>query len=266
VKFLDNLKSVFHIDIPNLKSIHFFSDNKNTQAGTTVNNTYNINIGSINSADIPKVMAAIKNSVKEEDALIIESDASQLLNDIVEVEKKEENTELLDFFRGKISNSDLEILRASLYVKDVFDRGDQRRQVAKLKEDIMLRYGYRGRNIVNLCTARYFTTLIKPLYLEMLNQPNFTPELFLDTFKTIVSQFPFAIFVNSRMTKEQLNAEFIAKMKRNKQYGIKKLNIHAIGDGNVAKIDYVLEKNKHVFTSRPETESGRGYMIITIYF
>ena len=265
MSFLDSLKSIFNIDIDlsNLSSIHIFSDNNNKQVTNIDNRRIEINIVNVTTKNIPRLEKAIKNAVKNEDKLLIEDKASIVLFDISKVQKTKENIDLVAFFRGKISNVDLEILRASLYVKSVYDRGGQ---VGDLKRDIILRFGDRGRNIVNLCTAGYFTSVIKPLYEEIVKQPDFTPAWFLETFDTIVNKSPFAIFVSSPMTKEQLLEEVTSKMNVSKMYGINYLNIHGIGEHNVLKIEYVLGKIKDSFTSTPDFESGRKYLTVTIYF
>lgn len=265
MSFLYNLKSIFKIkvDLSKLTSIHLFSDNKNEQVTYIDKRTIYINIANTKDKDVPKLEKAIKDAVKKENNLLIEEAANKLLNDISKVENNVENTRLIQFFRGKISNNDLEIFRASLYVKNVYDRGQQ---VGDLKRDIILKFGDRGRNIVNLCTAGYFTSLIKPLYNEMLLQSNFTPNLFLETFDTIVNQSPFAIFVGSPMTKDQLLSEVVSKMEVNKKYGINYLNIHGIGEHNVSKIEFILTKLKDKFASAPDIESGRKYITVTIYF
>lgn len=267
MSFLENLKSIFkiNISIPKLKKlqIHIFSGNKNEQAIHIDNRTINININGVKSDDIPKLVKAINNSVIKEDNLLIEDSANKLLTDFVESENREENVDIIIFFRGKIDNSDLEILRASLYVKLVYERGGK---VGDLKRDIILKFGERGRNIVNLCTAGYFTSLIKPLYNEMVKQPNFTPTWFLEVFDTLVNHSTFAVFVSSPMTKEQLLADVEEKMEINKKYGINYLTIHGIGENNVSKIEYVLMKIRDRFTYTPDIESGKRYIIITIYF
>ncbi len=268
MSILDNLKSVFNIDLSSLKSIniniHLFSGNKTSKSVEIIDNQANINIDAVKAVDIPKLQKAILDAVKVDDDLLIEEQANKRLLDISDVERYDDGTSLIEFFRGKISNSDLEILRASLYIKTVYERGER---IGELKDNVIQKHGDRGRNIVNLCTAGYFTSIIKPLYCEMVVDPNFTPNLFLEAFNTIVNQSPFAIFVSSQMILEALLKEVESKMKLNKQYGIDHLNIHGIGETNVSKIELLLGKLKDKFSRNPDTESsGRRYITVTIYF
>lgn len=265
MNFLNNLKSIFKIkfDLSKLSSIHLLSDNKNSQTINIVKKTININIGSVSPDLIPKLQNAIKKAVQQEDDLLIEDDANKLLIDISKVTQNKENTGLVQFFRGKINSKDLEILRAALYIKNVYERGSR---IGDLKDDLIIKYGDRGRNIVNLCSAGYFDTLIKPLYNHMITEPNFTPERFLDTFDKIITYSPFAIFVSSPMDSKELLLAVETRMELNKKYGINYINIHGIGEHNVSKIEELLKSLKDKLIKTPDVEIGRGYITVTIYF
>ena len=267
MSFLENLKSIFNIniDLSKLKSfkINFFSGNRDSQLIKIENKTININVNGVSDTQKPILLQAIKDAVEDESSLLIENQANKLLSDISKEENGEEYKELIEFFRGKIKNSDLEILRAALFIKSKFD---QREQIGDLKHDVIIKFGDRGRNIVNLCTAGYFTSILKPLYIEMVNNPSFTPDWFEATFDKIVNTYPFAIFVSSQMTSVQLSQNVESQMKINKKYGIDYLNLHAIGEHNVDKIGVVLANFKSKFKYPPDIESGRRYIIVTIYF
>ncbi|MCX6704774.1 MAG: hypothetical protein NT162_00335, partial [Candidatus Woesebacteria bacterium] len=78
--------------------------------------------------------------------------------------------------------------------------------------------------------------------------------------------FPFAIFVNRSMSINELKSTIETKIKINKKYGIKSLNIHAIGTDNIQKIKTALVDLKGLLSEEPEIDSGRNYIIVTIWF
>ena len=177
--------------------------------------------------------------------------------DFGEKEQDLHNQQLLDFFRNKIPEQDIYILRASLYIKKL--RGE-RKNVDALKWQIMDRYGERGKNIVNLCSAGYFESLIKPLYEHMNKQPRFSGKKFLSIYNRIVEEHAFAIFVHRNMTKSALKSEIEKRIK----YAIQTFNIHALGKQNIEKIkDTILaieKERKYLFSK--SIEEGRDYIIV----
>lgn len=260
---LDKLRSLVgvKIDISRLKEIHLLSDNQVHH--TVVNNTININVPSLSERGKGDLKKIIEGAVKTEGSLLLEDKAKKVLEDFNKEDKDEATRVTLDYFRGKIPLPDIEILRASLYIKTVFERGES---VEDLKWGIIQRYGKRGNNIANLCTAGYFETIIKPLYEEMAAQPDFSTEKFLARYEVIVTQSTFAVFVNRRMSADELRAEVERKMELNKKYGIKTLNIHGIGAENVDKILDLVSELKDKFSQSPEIDSSQRFVTVKIWF
>ena len=148
--------------------------------------------------------------------MILEDKTAKMVNDVNSLEADSEQIKLLEFYKPIISSQDLEILRASLVIKRLYDKGQV---VGYLKEGLVLRYGERGNNISNLCTAGYFETMIKPLYEQMITQSDFSMDKFSERFESIVMQYPFAVFVGSSMTYENLKKEVFLKWKGEKNMG-----------------------------------------------
>lgn len=265
MSLLDKLSSIFHFDFSRLKTvhIHIFSDNKVEKTIIQDNRAININVGSVDPQSLQKFQQAIRKAVNQEKKLLLESGAKKTLDEFQKVDSLEKNRKLLEYFKGKISPTDISMLRASFFLREVHEKGQP---VGQLKLDIINRYGYRGANISNLCTERYFESLIQPLYEQMAVQKDFTLEKFQTAFEVIVTQFPFAVFISSRMTQNEVKTEVINKMEINKKYGIRKMNIHGIGASNVKKILLLLEELSSQFTTPPEIHSGGGHIAVTIWF
>jgi len=144
-----------------------------------------------------------------------------------------DNQKIIEYFKGKIPLLDLPILKASLYLKSLLDKG---KKTWNIKKEIILCYGKRGKNISNLCSAGYFETWIKPLYEKMAESPNFEKKDFIQIYNEIVENSPFALFVSSGMKSSEIKKALLDKVKTISNYGIRQLNIHGIGDKNMTKI------------------------------
>lgn len=273
---LKKLDSIFHVDLSKLKEINFdkirllnknLNDN-NIVLFSKVDKSVNINIGLATPKQLEELKLVIKDLVNQEDYLAIDSNSEKLLTNFSEIDSREENKQIIEFFTNKIPALDLEALRASLFIKSIYDGDADHSQISVLKGDITQRYGVRGNNISNLCTAGYFTTIIKPLYLELSKRDGFTLDQFTARYDVIITQYPFAVFVGRHNSTEDLKAEILEKIARNKKYGIRKLNVHAIGSDNIDRIQDVLgdQEVKKCLTERPDIDSGKGFMIVTIFF
>ena len=156
-------------------------------------------------------------------------------------------------------SEDIKIWRASLYLAKCFSEG-KKGQTAKLKEDIMLRFGEKGRNIANLCSAGYLDTYLRPLSEAIKNNEESEEAVkkrFLEIYSMIITSEPFTLFVNKRMSSETIKGEIENKRK----YGHKFLNVHGIGKENKKNIKEVVDyfkENDSVKTSM----NDEGKMIV----
>lgn len=263
MSFFDKLSSIFKIDISKLKEIHLFSDNKTVKIEHHDHRTININIGALSPQKSQKIREVIKEAVQKEEQILLETDANQLLENFSYVDKQDQNRKEIEFYRGKIPAEDIDVLRAAIFIQEQSKQG---KSVRELKEDVRLRYGQRGNNIVNLYTAGYFYSVVRPMYEEMASQSDFSQEKFIKRYNTIVMQYTFAVFVNARMSSEELEKEVHEKIVKNKKYGISHLNIHGIGSDNVAKIQELLAKLKGTIRWPPDIDSERGFITVKIAY
>jgi hypothetical protein len=266
MSFLDKLKTLVHIDVSKLEKfeIHLIhidtgSNNKNIEIK---DNVVTVNTQTITGKEKELVSDILKLGV-EEGQIVIDEDSKKLLKEVKSIEEKGENKTVLEFFKGKIPATDHEILRAAYIIKQIYEMHSP---VNKLRNDLLYRYGKRGINISNLCTAGYFTTLIKPLYEEMAALPDFSLEKFQERYNVLVEQYPFAVFVSSRDEYQTVKTEILNKIERNKKYGIKRLNIHGIGRSNVTKIQEVLHEIKDSYNWPPQIDSDNTFINAEITF
>jgi len=151
-----------------------------------------------------------------------------------------ETQEVIQFLSPKIPPDDLNIWRAALYLRSCFKKG-MSAAVTKLKLEIMQKYGDKGRNIANLCTAGYLEEWLIPSY-DKLKQPPGDEESakssFLKLYKLLVNELPFTVFVCHKMKLDDLRQEIDSR----KQYGMDFINIHGMGEDNIQKIKTVVDE------------------------
>ena len=220
----------------------------NVNQNFNINVTYNSNCNNkydkktqtfhINPSQISKEQSKhLLNYFIESGVPILEEKSEKLLEDFCKKEKKEDSRELLSYFLNKIDQNDYNALRASLYVRDLFDMHSD--GVESLKNEIIMKWGDRGRNICNLCSARYFENYIRPMY-EYFEKHDDGINKFKVAYETIVTQLPFSVFINRHMKKEHIEKVILDKMKARK-YGIKEFNVHALGKMAIKNIREVLD-------------------------
>ena len=106
---------------------------------------------------------------REERGKLVSAKKNSLLNCLYEFTKEEskEDQEILIFFNNKIPHKDYLVLRDSLFLRrEFFIKKKSPGTITSYKLDIRNRFGIRGVNIANLCTAGYFEKLIMPLFGE----------------------------------------------------------------------------------------------------
>ncbi|MDD5187221.1 MAG: hypothetical protein PHF57_03330 [Methanoregula sp.] len=184
----------------------------------------------------------------EDRAILLEDTSKERIEDIESKEKTPDEREILAFFKDKIPHGDYTALRASLYLRKRFLERASKDEIAKLKSEIIYKYGKRGRNISDLCSAMYFETLIKTIFEEK-ERSGYTEKEILETYDLIVEEGTLTVFVSSEMSSDQVRREIEGKIKRNKQYGLHILYIHGIGRTNIETIRMVIYDLKEKYPS-----------------
>lgn len=266
---LDKLESIFHVDLSGLRNLQnkvkidfqLFSNNNNKKfvnKGTIII----ISPDALKKGESVGLQSVIRE-VNKERIPLLQNDILESLENFKKIDSASNIQNLISFFKGKVPASDLEILRQSNYIKVAYDRGER---VGKFKAELVSRYGMRGRNICNLYGTGYFESQIIPLYNEMVGQQNFSPRDFEAAYERIVMESPYAIFIYGGMSNQEAVDEVKKKILRAKKYGIKYLNIHGIGQDNVEKITYLLDKLRPEFSSPEEIIRLENVITVKIQF
>ncbi|PKN00634.1 MAG: hypothetical protein CVU78_00235 [Elusimicrobia bacterium HGW-Elusimicrobia-2] len=178
-----------------------------------------------------------KESVKGEPIFLTTKD-NDWAEDIKKKDSEPDVQAILKFYQNKISSVDLIILRQAMYIKKVFLE-HRNQEVRDMKRDIRDKYGKRGANITNLCTAGYYEKDFKEMY-EALSKIYTTEDKiktkFLSLYDPYVDDLPCSVFVSFEMKEEDIEKEILTRLK----YGIDYIKVHGIGTGNVKRIKKVI--------------------------
>jgi len=242
MKFLDGLIKFF----PALKKLNlkFFTKNHLHLTLVEVNNgcdqrTQTLSLAKLSETKRKKLLSSILPRALKDGTDILPKKFDDNAEDYKEKINVEQNLEILEYFRDKIPNGDLSILKASLYLRSLLKGG---KDTGVVKQGIVQNYGRRGANISNLVTGGYFESWFKPLYEEMIKTSNFSIEKFQSAYNEVVVNLPFTLFVNSSMSGDVVKEKIKEKLETAEKYGIVSLNIHGIGERNVKIIRSALEK------------------------
>lgn len=171
----------------------------------------------------------------------------------------------INYFATKVPENDKSIVEAAYHIRGL---SEDHKPVRDLIKDIRTNQGTRGANIINLVGRGYFESYLKPMYELLSRNPNFELRMFLENYELIINNAPFAYFVSSTQTVEELVTGLMEKIVFSRQYGQHKLAIHAIGHGNITKVNDALKdaELKLLIEDRIDTEIQRNVMTMFIYY
>lgn len=266
MKILDNLKKIFEAkfsDILNNTKITIFDFSRNT------NNTLEIKNESTLSIDLSKVTLEEKNKIKrdvidvaiqEENEPFLSDKSKEKTEKIKENLPKDDDQQLLKFYRDKLPLDLYKALEASLVVRNVFkNKGD----IQELKKDIMREYPEFGKNLCNMTTEGYFHEHFKELYDSMILEEDFDIIDYQKKVRKIVVSLPYIVFVTRYKKFDEIAGEVEYKYRRLKKYGTGKLRLHAIGKDNVMTVFKILNSYKNNKNIEIDIEVNDSQTVIT---
>lgn len=245
--WFDKLKTLFDIKIslnisPTIKLVKVDNSN-NASAGKEYVYNEKENVLVLNAKNLTEdknqELKSITKEYIQDGNMLLKDDASRKFQEVESYNKKgrENDKQILEFFKDIIPPKDLDTLEVSLFLRDEFRN---HYDIKEMKQDIRRKFGDRGNNISNLCTAGYFENFLTELH-------KVSTERFKELYELIVSNSVLAVFVNAQMSDFQVADEIKKKINASLQYGFKDVYIHGIGTQNINKIRRCIEKNKEFF-------------------
>ena len=168
--------------------------------------------------------------------IILKKSKEELLASYKAYSTNNNDKSILAFFEGVLTKDDFSALKMSLYLRDQQNKGEN---VAEYKRDIRQKFGDRGANIANLCTAGYFEEEFMPLLYNSVSK-----EKFYEYYEIVVGKKAKALFVHGGMGEDELELAFNEMLEKAIKYHIKHFHVHGLGYQNVSNI-------KEFFSKKP---------------
>ncbi|HXS99389.1 MAG TPA: hypothetical protein VN915_01830 [Elusimicrobiota bacterium] len=195
-----------------------------------------INLSGMTPEQIKATAEILKDGFFNRGQTFVEKTSSDTILEVRKVEAK--NQEILDALKPFVSADDHMAVRAALFLRDEYQAG---KNVNKLKHQMVTRFGKRGANIANLCSAGYLDGV--PDQIEKARQsPGFAEERLRKWFDLFVAESAFAVFVKAEDNETATRKFIVEKITTNASYGIHRLVIHGIGKDNLNKIRKVVDE------------------------
>lgn len=170
-----------------------------------------------------KLFFKIIRKVHDEGGLIWKESKTETLNSYVSYLAKNPDQDISQFFSGILPPDDYSALRMSLFLRAQSKRGFK---IDDLKRDISNRFGTRGNNITNLCSAGYFEQF-QELYMKVPKAE------FYKYYEMVVGERAKALFIHRGMNINDIECEVDTTVEKALKYHMQDFKIHAKGDGNV---------------------------------
>ncbi len=210
------------------------------------NRKIEINNSSINFGDQtindPKIVDKLLDKLseyKDKDtfpAQIIHKDLDKSYTEYEEISLKDK--EIIKKLRTVLPESEIECILMARRVKLAYDKKDV--ELAKeLHKQLSDNYPEKGNKIHNLIGGGYFDEMIIPFIDIFKSQyDDKSAERYREFYFGIIKFFPLAVFVSNYTSKEQI----IERINERLKLSVPFIKIHAIGDGNIKKIEEVIEE------------------------
>jgi hypothetical protein len=247
--------------------INVAADGDRNKQKVVFKNRGNVNIFNFpketSGEDIKQIKKLIDPAFENDDVAFILSESKTLLEGYKDFEESGETHELKSFFKDKISDTDFRLLETGLYIRFLIDN---EQSTSKIKNDVIRQYGPRGKNIVNLASADYYSTHIKPLYEALSEQEGFEETDFKQEYEKIIVELPFAIFVNGGQSGKDILKDINDKAARNIKYGVSEniIVLHGYGSNAETIESILLELNKTYQRIAPSTQYIGHLKVITV--
>jgi hypothetical protein len=260
--FLETLKSIFNIEKINIDlSIVKIIKNDHSKKVEVKDNNLIINVSKSIEEKDKIISEGTAFQGLEEGFTFLEDGAVEKLEDFQKYDQSDATRKPLGFLKNKIPSEDINIWRAALYLREHYRHKDHK-LTTQVKREIRQKYGDKGGNIANLCSAEYLENFLEPLYFNLKEQYEAEDEAikeFKKTYKHVVTELPFTIFVSHQSDLDGIKKEISKK----RTYGHRHINIHGIGSGNTKTIENLLEEleeNTEYKIKKQVKEEGRIFV------
>lgn len=181
------------------------------------------------------LLIKIIRKVHETDGLILkQSKDDELISYSNYISDSGEDKKILDFFINKLPNDDYFALKMSLFLRN---QAKSEKNIFPYKMDIRDKFGDRGVNIANLCSAGYFEEFIS-FYKAV------SKETFDNYYEMVVGARARALFVNFTMNVAEIEKQINIMVEKAINYHMPDFRVHGKGKNNVSNInEFIKSRN-----------------------
>ena len=214
------------------KGVFIFLDTENTSQEADMGAAYSYNpkirfltiVINLLTEEEKRLVQSIIVKLHNEGELIFKSSKQNTLVGYQSYNEKNQDQKTLEFFKEILNKDDYSALKMSLFIRFLMK---SKKPVSIYKQDIREKFGERGANIANLCTAGYFEEEFIPFYND------YSAEEFFDYYELAVGKKARALFIHSSMTTEMIEIEFDKILSKAIKYHMVDFRVHALGAQNV---------------------------------
>ncbi len=211
---------------------------------------------------VDQIIKELPDNLEHNDVVLESNNLDDL--SLIDQEMKEGDYEKeLAKYKGIVAGKDVPILEVAILIKIKSLKGEN---IGPMKGQLVQRFGSRAGMICNLYSAGYFESLILPLY-QSIEGGTLALDEYLDIYEMIVTESPLAMFIGIGITKAKARQLLLDKISSNRANDVEHINIHGIGDSNIALIKALLSDTEisSQFTEEPTLNLVDKSIKATIY-
>jgi len=174
-----------------------------------------------------ETLLCLIRKVHSDGGILFKETKNEVLTSYKTYFEKKSNKSTLDFFRKKMPKDDFDALEMSLFLREESKKGHD---ISIYRKEIRDKFGARGTNISNLCSAGYFEDEFMKLYKEL------ETEDYQKYYELAVGIRARALFINADMNVDDIEEAFDEMVNKATQYHIEEFKIHGIGKTNIKNI------------------------------
>jgi hypothetical protein len=192
-----------------------------------------ISVPRLNNANT-ELLHKIIRKIHSQGELILKQGKEESLAAYSRYLKNNTDKDTLDFFTSILKNpDDVAALKMAFFIRSESKKG---LSIIQYKRDIIQKFGDRGANIANLCTAGYFEKEIRPYFMVAPKGE------FYDYYEKVVALKARALFIHSSMNETEIEDLLFSMVDKAKKYHMQNPHIHAMGKKNVENIKRFVSK------------------------
>lgn len=221
--WFDNLKNLIDINIGDISLVDItqvkIEQGQQESPAVVEDDELIVDVEAVDEENRDDIREIMREAWDEEGELLSSSAYEQ--KEAIEAAEEEEIEETLSYFRPKISDHHVRILRAALYLREMLPYLP-RDQALERKRDVREKFGPEAYPIISLCSAGYFDEggYLRELYEEMQSSSDYKEGDYREVFSEIIQNQPFTVFVSVHQSSDQIKAEIKDKLSKFHKYQV----------------------------------------------